>query len=237
LRRSVTISTVYFLLELVSGVNIHVLSVSWCSGFCIAISTFYMLYDAWLFVMVFWFYRFESRSGEVYSIPTVCDKVCQWLVIDQWFSPGISVSSTNKTVGHDITEILLKVALNTITPSICDIIAFNLLCGQYNFYPCCNGYIMVCNITGPTIWLLFVCNSMYTCSILAPNLNPYHCSCPYNLHPYHTYCRHYLIFRYHLSISILRMAPQQEYDNFTDLDFLHACHHSVIFTYIQSCSN
>jgi len=33
------------------------------------------------------------------------------------------------------------------------------------------------------------------------------------------------------------MAPQQEYDNFTDFDFLHACHHSVIFTYIQSCSN
>jgi hypothetical protein len=31
-----------------------------------------------------------------------------------WFSPGIPVSSTNKTDCHDITEILLKVALNTI---------------------------------------------------------------------------------------------------------------------------
>ena len=32
-----------------------------------------------------------------------------------WFSPGPSVSSTNKTGGHDITEILLKaVVLNTI---------------------------------------------------------------------------------------------------------------------------
>ena len=30
------------------------------------------------------------------------------------FSPVIPVSSTNKTVRHDITEILLKVALNTI---------------------------------------------------------------------------------------------------------------------------
>ena len=29
--------------------------------------------------------------------------------------PGISVSSTNKTDYHDKTEILLKVALNTIT--------------------------------------------------------------------------------------------------------------------------
>jgi hypothetical protein len=31
-----------------------------------------------------------------------------------WFSP---VSSTNKTDRHDITEILLKVALNTINPT------------------------------------------------------------------------------------------------------------------------
>jgi hypothetical protein len=30
------------------------------------------------------------------------------------FSPGPPVSSTNKTDRHDITEILLKVALNTI---------------------------------------------------------------------------------------------------------------------------
>ena len=30
------------------------------------------------------------------------------------FSPGTPMSSTNKTVRHDITEILLKVALNTI---------------------------------------------------------------------------------------------------------------------------
>jgi len=32
----------------------------------------------------------------------------------QWFSPGTLVSSTNKTDRHGITEILLKVALNTI---------------------------------------------------------------------------------------------------------------------------
>jgi hypothetical protein len=31
-----------------------------------------------------------------------------------WFSPGTPVSSTNKTDLHDITEILLKVALNNI---------------------------------------------------------------------------------------------------------------------------
>jgi hypothetical protein len=30
-----------------------------------------------------------------------------------WFSPGTPVSSTNKTNCHNITEILLKVVLNT----------------------------------------------------------------------------------------------------------------------------
>jgi hypothetical protein len=35
-------------------------------------------------------------------------------VIDLWFSLGLPVSSTNKTDCHDITEILLKVALSTI---------------------------------------------------------------------------------------------------------------------------
>jgi hypothetical protein len=32
----------------------------------------------------------------------------------RWFSPGTLVSSANKTDGHDIAEILLKVAFNTI---------------------------------------------------------------------------------------------------------------------------
>jgi hypothetical protein len=33
----------------------------------------------------------------------------------RWFSPGTLVSSTNKTYCQDITELLLKMALNTIT--------------------------------------------------------------------------------------------------------------------------
>jgi hypothetical protein len=45
---------------------------------------------------------------------TLCDRVCQWLATSRWFSPGPPVSSTYKTDRHDITEILLKVALNTI---------------------------------------------------------------------------------------------------------------------------
>jgi hypothetical protein len=45
------------------------------------------------------------------------DKVCQLLATGWWFSLGTLVSSTNKTDCHDITEILLKVALNTINPN------------------------------------------------------------------------------------------------------------------------
>jgi hypothetical protein len=41
--------------------------------------------------------------------------VCQWLVAGGWFSPVTPVSSTNKTYHHNITEIMLKVPLNTIT--------------------------------------------------------------------------------------------------------------------------
>ena len=52
--------------------------------------------------------------GEVHSIQ-LCDKVCQWLAAGRWFIPGTSVSSTNKTDHHNITEVLLKVALNIIT--------------------------------------------------------------------------------------------------------------------------
>jgi hypothetical protein len=44
----------------------------------------------------------------------LCDKVCQRLKAGQWFSPCIQVSSTNKSDPYDITEILLKVSLNTL---------------------------------------------------------------------------------------------------------------------------
>ena len=48
------------------------------------------------------------------SHTALCDQVCQWLA-GQWFS---LVSSTNKTYRHDLTEILLKVTLNTIKPKL-----------------------------------------------------------------------------------------------------------------------
>jgi hypothetical protein len=45
---------------------------------------------------------------------TLCDKVCQWLATGRWYSSDPPVSSTNKTDRHDLTEIVLKVTLNTI---------------------------------------------------------------------------------------------------------------------------
>jgi hypothetical protein len=45
---------------------------------------------------------------------TLCDKFCQWLATGWCFSSGPPVSSTNKSDRSDITELSLKVALNTI---------------------------------------------------------------------------------------------------------------------------
>jgi hypothetical protein len=56
-------------------------------------------------------YRCEIESR---SATTLCDKVCQWLAAGQLFSPGSPVSYTSKTDLQDITEIVLKVALNTM---------------------------------------------------------------------------------------------------------------------------
>ena len=42
------------------------------------------------------------------------DKVYQLLAHGRWFSLGTPASSTTKTGHHDIAEILLKVAFNTI---------------------------------------------------------------------------------------------------------------------------
>jgi hypothetical protein len=58
----------------------------------------------------YWYWDFESHSGDT----TLCDKVCRWLMAGRWFSPSTLVSATNKTDCHDVPEILLKVALNTI---------------------------------------------------------------------------------------------------------------------------
>jgi hypothetical protein len=50
----------------------------------------------------------------VHSTRSESDKVYQLLAHGRWFYLGTPASSTLKTGHHDIAEILLKVALNTI---------------------------------------------------------------------------------------------------------------------------
>ena len=55
----------------------------------------------------------EYKNGCT-RLATASDKAYQLLVHGRWFSPGTPASSITKTSRHDIAEILLKVALNTI---------------------------------------------------------------------------------------------------------------------------
>jgi len=69
-------------------------------------------YGSWIYnylcnrCLSHWCCEFDSHSGRGVKHYVI---VCQWLAAGQWFSP---VSSTN-----NITEILLKVVLNTIKPT------------------------------------------------------------------------------------------------------------------------
>jgi hypothetical protein len=68
----------------------------------------------------------NPHQSEVYSI-----MLYNLSVTALWFSPGPQVSITTKTDRHDLTEILLKVALNIIKPptslqkSISNVLVFN----------------------------------------------------------------------------------------------------------------
>jgi hypothetical protein len=73
---------------------------------------------------------------------TLCDKVCQWLATGRWFSPDNSVSSTNKTDRHDITEILLKPVLPCEIHWMCYRMAHchvALVVVPYGALSCCTG--------------------------------------------------------------------------------------------------
>ena len=62
-----------------------------------------------------WNCEFESRFLTRCTWYNIIDKGFQWLISSRWIYLGSPVSSINKTGSHDITEILLKVAFNTIT--------------------------------------------------------------------------------------------------------------------------
>jgi hypothetical protein len=61
---------------------------------------------------------FDSVRISISARCKTCDKVCQWLARGRWFSQSPPASSTNKTDRHDTTEILLRVALNTINQTL-----------------------------------------------------------------------------------------------------------------------
>ena len=64
--------------------------------------------------------EFDSRSLRGVLDTTLCVNVFQWLVAHCWFSPCTPVFSIIKTYLHDITEILLKVALSNISTNKTD---------------------------------------------------------------------------------------------------------------------
>jgi hypothetical protein len=81
----------------------------------ICIIYIFMHVKCYCYIYHHWIYKFESHSWRGVLYTTLCDKVCQWLAVGRLFSLATPVSSTNKTDHQDITEILLKVALNTIS--------------------------------------------------------------------------------------------------------------------------
>ena len=90
--------------------------------------------------MIFFMFRIQQNS-------------CQWLVTGRWFSPGTLISSTNKTDRHDITDILLKVTLNTIKPSNYNSSCTVYYCNyRFNTFVCAKKTFVVS--TGTSFWLL-----------------------------------------------------------------------------------
>ena len=62
--------------------------------------------------------EFEYGSCRCVLDTILCDNICHRFVAGRWLSLCTPVSSRNKTDGHILVEILLKVALTTITLTI-----------------------------------------------------------------------------------------------------------------------
>ena len=67
---------------------------------------------------------------------------CQWLATDRWFSSGTLVSSPNNIDRYNITEILLKVALNPITPYPYNVLHYCIRINQDVFYWCIRQFTL-----------------------------------------------------------------------------------------------
>jgi hypothetical protein len=91
----------------------------YCTPFNVSASSWSWLYGSLIYnYLCKWKCEFEPRSWRDVLDTTLCEQVCQWLATGRWFPP---VAATNKADLHNITEILLKVALNTINQTNQDI--------------------------------------------------------------------------------------------------------------------
>jgi hypothetical protein len=93
--------------------------VHWYQNLCLYLrpswSWSYGYYSCTISIYHYKSFEFEFRSRPGVLDTTLCDQVCQWFAACRRFPPGTPVSFINKADCHDITEILLEVALNTIT--------------------------------------------------------------------------------------------------------------------------
>jgi hypothetical protein len=104
---------------------------------------------------------FVNYKKRCTRLAAASDKVYLLLAHGRWSSPGTPASSTTKTGCHDIAEILLKVALNTINhKSIWERSFFqfdNTSCHELNYPPFSEKLIamdyILCHVCKYTAWI------------------------------------------------------------------------------------
>jgi len=106
-------------------------------------------------------------------VTTLCDKVCQWIATGLWFSPGIPVSSTNKSKPPR-TDILLKVALNKIPTTLT---LYKRVCASIYFW-----------ILWYSKFLFFSLIGMSFCSFSVVNISEWNKLMVNKLHNIYTFC-------------------------------------------------
>jgi hypothetical protein len=119
---------------------------------------------------------------------TLCDKVCQWLAVGRWFSPGTPVSSTNKTDRHDINTKAkysqsIMIFLNQIV----------MVVQKYISLLSCFKYIK--------LYSLLQIHKNKCVYVLVSLLIPlYSCVSYFEFQRHRTYCKRYILYSYLISI-------------------------------------
>jgi hypothetical protein len=125
--------------------------------------------------------RYNNDGSKRIEYCILTNKCILWSRIFWWFSPGTLVSSTNTTDRHDITEILLKVALQTPSIPSCNIaqsngswlinwLMFNISDQYFSFI---NDYKFYVNGVELMVFILF--SSNHHCCIFQWVMDPFPC--------------------------------------------------------------